>query len=118
MNEKYISVSKFKQSLARLTVEGGDKIFAEAIARTLGEVVPKLLDDEPAADVQPVDRWISVRDRLPENDDEVFINEVDIGVIVGWYSAKNKQWRCEVCGNIEVTHWQPLPNPPSDSTKG
>lgn len=60
MNEKYISVLKFKQSLARLTVEGGDKKFAEAIARTLSEVVPKLLDNEPAADVQPVVRaeWV------------------------------------------------------------
>jgi hypothetical protein len=25
-----------------------------------------LIDDMPAADVQPVDRWISVKDRLPE----------------------------------------------------
>jgi hypothetical protein len=54
MNDKYISVSKFKQSLAKLTVEGGDKKYAEAIARTLSEVVPHLLDDSPAADVQPV----------------------------------------------------------------
>lgn len=56
MNDKYISVSKFKQSLAKLTVEGGDKKYAEAIARTLSEVVPHLLDDLPAADVQPVKR--------------------------------------------------------------
>lgn len=60
MNDKYISVSKFKQSLAKLTVEGGDKKYAEAIARTLSEVVPHLLDDSPAADVQPVKhgRWM------------------------------------------------------------
>lgn len=60
MNDKYINVSKFKQSLAKLTVEGDDKKYAEAIARTLSEVVPHLLDDSPAADVQPVKhgRWI------------------------------------------------------------
>lgn len=62
MNDKYISVSKFKQSLAKLTVEGGDKEYVEAIVKTLSEVVPYLLDDSPAADVQPVKhgRWIGI----------------------------------------------------------
>lgn len=52
MNEKYISVTKFKESLAKLTVEGGTEATRATIARTLGEVVPQLLDDEPYADVQ------------------------------------------------------------------
>lgn len=54
MDEKYISVTKFKETLAKLTVEGGTEATRTTIARTLGEVVPKLLDDEPFADVQPV----------------------------------------------------------------
>lgn len=54
MDEKYISVTKFKESLAKLTVEGGTEATRTAIMRTLSEVVPQLLDDEPAADVQPV----------------------------------------------------------------
>lgn len=62
MDEKYISVTKFKETLAKLTVEGGTEATRTTIARTLGEVVPKLLDDEPFADVQPVKhgRWIEV----------------------------------------------------------
>lgn len=54
MDEKYISVTKFKETLAKLIVEGGTEATRTTIARTLGEVVPKLLDDEPFADVQPV----------------------------------------------------------------
>lgn len=54
MDEKYISVTKFKETLAKLTVEGGTEATKTTIARTLGKVVPKLLDDEPFADVQPV----------------------------------------------------------------
>lgn len=61
MDEKYISVTKFKETLAKLIVEGGAEATRTTIARTLGEVVPKLLDDEPFADVQPVKhgRWIT-----------------------------------------------------------
>lgn len=76
MNDKYISVSKFKQLLAKLTVEGGDKKYAEAIARTLSEVVPHLLDDSPAADVVPVKygKWeethISLCKWIPEDEKE------------------------------------------------
>lgn len=60
MDEKYISVTKFKESLAKLTVEGGTEATRAPIARTLGKVVPQLLDDELSADVQPVKhgRWI------------------------------------------------------------
>lgn len=54
MDEKYISVTKFKETLAKLIVEGGTEATRTTIARTLGEVVPKLLDDEPFADVKPV----------------------------------------------------------------
>lgn len=64
MDEKYISVTKFKETLAKLTVEGGTEATRTTIARTLGEVVPKLLDDEPFADVQTVihSRWIPTGD--------------------------------------------------------
>lgn len=59
MDEKYISVTKFKESLAKLKVEGGTEATRATIARTLGKVVPQLLDDEPSADVQSVKhgRW-------------------------------------------------------------
>ena len=75
----------------------------------------------PAADVQPVDRWINVENRLPEADYDCLV----------WYSCdtafgKSKSWgitHCSRCDwytkhlngdNIVVTHWQPLPVPPRD----
>jgi DNA-directed RNA polymerase subunit RPC12/RpoP len=86
MNDKYISVSKFKQSLAKLTVEGGDKKYAEAIARTLSEVVPYLLDDSPAADVQPVKRgrWI----------DCTFYDPYEKSC------EQNFEYKCSCCGHM------------------
>lgn len=64
-------------------------------------------------DVQPVDRWISVEDRFPDND--------------GWYLVyKFKQVRvaewCESCwynerdlpiDDVAISHWMPLPEPPN-----
>lgn len=82
-----------------------------------------LIDDMPSADVQPVDRWISVKDRLPESEKEVLVwyrytwgaapTSYGFG-INRWYSNA-KQWRdgCLLKG-VEVLHWQPLPEPPKD----
>jgi Protein of unknown function (DUF551) len=62
-------------------------------------------------------QWISVKDRLPEEDQEV---------LIGWFqvTASNKQYFAHDVAIFnenefsgwrkypEVTHWMPLPNPP------
>ena len=80
-----------------------------------------LLEQMPAVDVQPVDRWISVNDRLPEADYDCFV----------WYSCdtafgKSKSWgiaHCSRCDwytkhldgdNIVVLYWMPCPKPPEE----
>lgn len=85
-----------------------------------GEVVRTIIGF-PAADVQPVERWISVNDRLPDANYDCFV----------WYSCdtafgKCKSWgiaHCSRCDwdtkhldgdNIEVLYWMPLPEPPKD----
>lgn len=59
MNDKYISVNKFKEMLANLDVKGFTPAVKKGIEIALRDAVPQLLDDEPAADVQPVKhgRW-------------------------------------------------------------
>ena len=79
------------------------------------------IDQMKAADVQPVDRWISVDDRLPEADYDCFV----------WYSCdtafgKSKSLgiaHCSRCDwytkhldgdNIVVLYWMPCPEPPKE----
>ena len=56
-------------------------------------------------------KWISVEDRLPEDDDDVLIFSNERVIFVGCY--KNGQWISyslyAIYGNV-VTHWMPLPS--------
>ena len=77
--------------------------------------------DASTSDVQPVDRWISVKDRLPEEQQCILAYEKDYGVMWGDYQGiKYSQpvWIVRKQGLIirttEVTHWQPLPEPPNE----
>lgn len=79
------------------------------------------MDEIPTSDVQPVDRWISVKDRLPEEQQCILAYEKDYGVMWGDYQGiKYSQpvWIVRKQGLIirttEVTHWQPLPEQPQD----
>lgn len=89
------------------------------------------IDEIPAADVEPKQRWISVTDRLPEVGEDVLIYAVDKsddfpGVIAitdrmifrlfpssegveTWRSP----WQCFMT-DYEITHWMPLPEPPKE----
>ncbi len=67
----------------------------------------------PAADVQPVDRWISVNDRLPENCIEVLVYDTDCGIVIGWYDKEIGDFAADFISPLDaVTHWQPLPEKP------
>ena len=81
----------------------------------------------PAADAQSVGGWISVDDKLPENNKLVLCyarsttgegNSYFLGAIVHgefWFLKVNDigHVSCPVL-HWEVTHWQPLPEPPKD----
>ena len=73
-----------------------------------------LIDDMPAADVQSVDRWISVEDRLPEEIGYYLVvigNEMLVSIDIAEYSENH--WH----KHDKVLYWQPLPDYP-DATKG
>lgn len=88
------------------------------------EAFMEYIKEQPAADVQPVDRWISAEDRLPEDNGDCLV----------WYSCdtafgKSESWgiaHCSRCDwytkhldgdNIVVLYWQSMPEPP-ETTKG
>jgi hypothetical protein len=67
----------------------------------------------PAADVQPVDRWISIEESKPEDMQQV-LAVVDGDTREAFYNAG-----CFIGSNFyrsinEVKWWQPLPEPPKD----
>ena len=72
----------------------------------------------PAADVQPVDRWISVKDRLPEVGKVVIVCDKQGGVGAmellsnGQWYHRGMAWSAEW-----ILYWQPLPEPP-EAMKG
>ena len=73
-----------------------------------------VLDDIQNADVQPVDRWISVDEALPIYDGLVLAVDKNNTIRLGIYTDLG--WTSQF-GNpmvAHITHWQPLPEPPKD----
>lgn len=83
------------------------------------EFIKQWLPDVPA-----VDGWISVKDRLPGEEDYrqchenwdgavIWTNGSDIGL--GWYYTSTGNWADIYDCNIDdVTHWMTLPEPPKE----
>lgn len=62
--------------------------------------------------------WISVDDELPNSDGYylVFIdNNIDIKTVTTCHWVHNNKSFVDVIGFPPVTHWMPLPEPPTDS---
>ena len=95
------------------------------------EVLPQLCDALEAAD--KAQRWIPASERLPEDVGSylIYYHEWSNGDFLPKYDdyrirvmrfMNNGKWcmpvctdkRCEADTNREVTHWQPLPQPPKE----
>ena len=87
----------------------------------------KYVEGFPAADAQPVNQWISVKDRLPSENTLVLCyarsttgegNSYFLGALAHgefWFLKVNEigHVSCPVL-HWEVTHWQPLPESPKE----
>lgn len=89
-----------------------------------------VIDGVPAADVEPVRRWIPCSERLPETDGPYLVANKATGWI-GVYNfsraknflyfgpQRNAWWRLDddwYPQSCNVTHWMPEPGPPKEET--
>lgn len=87
------------------------------------ELCKSVMDYYLVKDVQPVNRWVSTKDRLPDESCEC-LGIVDGEVTEVSYSPKQKGLICvwSVCdadgfkplSDDAVTHWMPMPEPPTN----
>lgn len=77
--------------------------------------VRDMIDYAPTIDAEPDKGWISVKNRLPENDGLYIVCKTINGhqIVFEAYWKGNK-WLSVIKNNQldYVTHWQPLPEPP------
>ncbi len=62
-------------------------------------------------------KWISVKERLPEDDIDLIVCTNTFYMGIGWYYPQTKKWDFEIQKHTEadlgeVTHWMPMPPPP------
>lgn len=71
----------------------------------------------PAADVEPVNEWISVKDRLPRDGRYLTVRYDQVTrssfVDILWFE-RGDWWNRHYPGDYGVTHWMPLPDPPKE----
>ena len=94
------------------------KTMLEMLKPVLSTALENALNDNNAitdTDVQPVNHWISVKDRLPENDNDVLVYDTDCGIVIGWYDKEIGDFAADFISPLDaVTHWIPLPEPPKE----
>lgn len=79
------------------------------IHRQLTETGSNLVDIIHAL-AEQTPKWISVEDRLPEDDQDVLICVRGQTIDTGYYY--HEYWVAYACMSSDVTHWMPLPELP------
>ena len=83
----------------------------ENVVYATTQTICKVVAEMPAADVQPIDRWISVNDKLPEQDEKVLVLTKDKDIMTMIYKVIPFRWYKPKFGGFDkdyVTHWKPL----------
>ena len=100
-----------REKLVELLREAPYNIFGNKLGNCYFYSCLELIADHLISHGVTVQEWISVEDRLPEDDEIVIIctddNFIYAGELIGdtWF-LDNDSW------TATVTHWMPLPEPP------
>jgi len=69
---------------------------------------------ERIAELEAAQQWISVKDRLPEEDVDVIAYNCNYQQIAAYTTNPTKYWYTISGSTISPTHWMPLPEPPKE----
>lgn len=85
---------------------------------SITEMIYELENSIESADVQPVNQWISCKDKMPDDGVNVLIYTGNRMISLAWYDIDMGYFY--ICdsdykyNSLDVTHWQPLPEPPKE----
>ena len=116
---RLIDANALKESLKKLKAKGYNQKYVQGLQDAIDGYFPQIIDDAPTADVQPKNGWISVKDRLPENETEVliycpeFVYTIKLAMWIedGFY-VDREDLIVKPAPNGYCTHWQSLPEEP------
>ena len=86
------------------------KAFQPKYAPAINRTFAAMIDSVPAADVVERPRWISVKERMPEDGKNVLAYEGGGFYFLDW--CCDGEWVVASESTAVVTHWMPLPEPP------
>lgn len=105
-------------NLAMAAADGARQINLVYKRQELLKAVAAVFDIVPAADVEPVRRWIPCSERMPNPGERVLATD---GSFVGeMYIGKRGEWRrynvtyIEDLIALDILWWMPLPEPPKE----
>jgi hypothetical protein len=109
MKEKLVELLHIAhKKVADVALEDDEKTYSDAVGMEADELI---------AHGVTVQEWISVKDRLPENREDVLVVAFwheRWNVQWGWYAPHGRVWHVGLMEETDypVSHWMPLPKPP------
>lgn len=124
-----IDADALKESLKKLKAKGYNQKYVQGLQDAIDGYFPQIIDDAPTINVQSVNGWISVKDRLPEPGIPVLALQLDVphqriryrlvrlviyDIIDPSTGKKMLSWFPNYGGYCveNIAYWQPLPEPP------
>lgn len=97
--------------------DDGGKLILLNIDNTIDEIYDKHFEkrlDVGTIDSAPTQKWISVKERLPENKGRYIIYMCGQEPFVSWFDGDRFHSLSTVPIAYPATHWMPLPEPPKE----